>query len=75
MRGQMKKSEMLAQLYIDVDKFINEGTNENMVDFLLRRVEELGMKPPTYTKWVEETTVPLKGVLVNKIFHGWEDEA
>jgi hypothetical protein len=46
----VKRSEMLKKLYQDVDIFLSlEGSpfnDENLVDFILDKVEEYGMKPP-----------------------------
>ena len=48
----MKRSEFLKELYKEVDNFLLDSNNENLVDFIVTKCEEMGMLPPIYKKFI-----------------------
>lgn len=74
----MKRSDFLKQLYIDVDVAIDSGTNENMVDLIIRRAEELGMLAPLSEFEESHPQCDIHGPISNRLInvkrHKWEEE-
>lgn len=67
----MKRSQMLAKLYEATDTWSETNSSENLVDMILREVEDLGMLPPMQIHTVNK----LNGTSVGKtVSLTWDKE-